>query len=127
MRFVTRAIARDPDDVAPDRSEIRSLVAVKGGSLVHCTLPPRRTSLAITHRTVDEIWFVLSGRAQVWRKHGEHAKITDVAPGVSLTIPCGTHFQFRTSGEKPFCFLAITMPPWPGEQEAEPVKGHWQV
>ena len=37
---------------APDGSRIRELVAVAGGSMVHCTLPLRAVSKAVVHATV---------------------------------------------------------------------------
>ena len=38
--------------------------------MAHGTLPPGAVSLAVTHRTVAEIWFVTGGAAEVWRKGG---------------------------------------------------------
>ncbi|HEX6508056.1 MAG TPA: cupin domain-containing protein [Chloroflexota bacterium] len=125
--FETSRVPAEPTDLAPDQSEIRVLASLKGGGLSHCTLPPRRTSLAVTHRTVDEIWYFLSGRGQIWRKRGDQVEIVDAHAGLCLTIPLGTHFQFRNTGWDPLCFIIITMPPWPGEQEAVRVEDHWQV
>jgi mannose-6-phosphate isomerase-like protein (cupin superfamily) len=48
-----------------------------------------------------------------------------VAPGVSLSIPLGTRFQLRNDGHAPLAAVAVTMPPWPGEDEAELVDGAW--
>ncbi|MFZ1963789.1 MAG: hypothetical protein WAU78_10070 [Roseiarcus sp.] len=48
-------------------------------------------------------------------------------PGLCLTIPLGTHFQFRAEPQAPFAFLAVTMPPWPGGDEAVPVAGPWRA
>ena len=53
--------------------------------------------------------------------------VVDVEPGTALTIPTGAHFQFRTTGPEPLCFVMCTMPPWPGEQEAVRVPDHWPV
>ena len=39
--------------VAPDGSRIRELVAVAGGSMVHCTLPKGAVSMAVVHATVE--------------------------------------------------------------------------
>ena len=52
-------------------------------------------------------------------------EIVKVEAGVSLTIPLGTHFQFRSTGKKPLQAIGVTMPPWPGEGEAFEVKGIW--
>ena len=116
----------EPFDVlAPDGSEIRVLGAVGGASMAHGVLPPGAVSLAVVHRTVEEIWFVLSGRAEVWRKQGDVESVIEAVPGVGLTIPLGTSFQFRTVGPDPFVFLMCTTPPWPGEGEAVRVEDYW--
>ena len=125
--FQTARAGGSADALAPDGSEIRLLGAVRGGGVVHCTLPPGRTSLAVRHRTVEEIWYVLGGRGQVWRGQGPREEVVDVEPGVALTIPLGVHFQFRTVGSEPLRFVIVTIPPWPGAEEAVRVKDHWET
>ena len=125
--FATRQLGEEYDVLAPDTSEIRLLVSTSRGSLVHGTLPPGHVSLAIVHRTVEEVWYVTAGRGQVWRKQGDQELIVDVEPGTALTIPTGVHFQFRNTGSEPLRFVMCTMPPWPGEQEAVRVPDHWPV
>ena len=79
----------------------------------------------MTHRTVEEIWYVLAGRGEMWRRQGNRDRVVPLEPGVCLTIPLGTHFQFRSLGPAPLAAVAVTMPPWPGSDEAMPVAGHW--
>src|SRR5215208_2196845 len=43
----------------------------------------------------------------------------------SVTIPVGTAFQFRNTGFEPLAAVGVTMPPWPGEDEAMEVAGPW--
>src|SRR5215211_5511316 len=117
-QFVTKMLADEPDDIAPDTSEIRLLASATRGSMAHGTLAPGEVSLAVRHRTVEEVWYVVEGRAQIWRKLGDDEKVVDAGPGSSLSIPVGTHFQFRTVGDEPFQFIMCTMPPWPGADEA---------
>jgi mannose-6-phosphate isomerase-like protein (cupin superfamily) len=124
--FMTRSLPRDVDALAPDGSEIRLLVRTERGSMAHGTLPPGGVSLAVTHRTVEEMWFVTGGRAEIWRTQGDHEEVIEVTAGDALTIPFGTHFQFRTLGDAPFTFIMCTMPPWPGDDEAVPVVGRWE-
>ena len=126
-RFQTKRLPADYDELAPDTSEIRVLGRTRRGSTAHGTLAPGAVALAIVHRTIDEIWYVLSGRAEIWRKQGEHEEVVEAGPGTSLTIPVGTHFQFRTAGDEPFRFVMFTMPPWPGDDEAMRVPDHWRV
>jgi mannose-6-phosphate isomerase-like protein (cupin superfamily) len=121
-----RSPAAAPDAVAPDGSEVRLLTSLAGGSFAHFTLPAGATSLAVTHRTVEEIWYFVAGEGEIWRRLGENEAVTAVAPGISVTIPLGTHFQFRASPAAPQAFVAVTMPPWPGPDEAYPVEGPWR-
>ena len=54
----------------------------------------------------------------MWRRLGEREEIVEVTPGVSLSIPLGTHFQLRNDAAEPLAAVAVTMPPWPGDDEA---------
>ncbi len=116
-----------PDVVAPDGSDVRILLRLSGGGMAHFELAPGQTSIAVAHRTVEEIWFFLGGRGEMWRKQGSREEVIAVDRGVCITIPLGTHFQFRSLGEEPLTAVAVTMPPWPGEKEAYPVDGKWQT
>ncbi len=124
--YDTRHLPVAPDTVAPDGSDVRILLGLKGGGMAHFELAPGTTSKAVTHRTVEEIWYFLSGRGQMWRRQGEQQQIVDVYPGVCLTIPLGTYFQFRSFGYEPLSALGVTMPPWPGDGEAIVVAGEWE-
>jgi mannose-6-phosphate isomerase-like protein (cupin superfamily) len=115
-----------PDAVAPDGSDVRVLVGLEAGGMAHFELGPGRTSRAVTHRTVEEIWYFVSGRGEMWRKRDGIEEVLDVGPGVCLAIPLGTHFQFRALGYGPLAAIGVTMPPWPGEGEAVPVEGKWR-
>jgi mannose-6-phosphate isomerase-like protein (cupin superfamily) len=96
--------------------------------MAHFELPPGQTSRAVTHRTVEEIWFFLSGRGEMWRlQSGQPETIVSVESGVCVTIPLGTHFQLRSLGFEPLSALGITMPPWPGDGEALVVPGKWNA
>ena len=84
-------------------------------------------SIPVAHRTIEELWYFLEGRGQVWRRLGEQQEVVDVSPGVSLTIPAGEHFQFRCTGAEPLTFVIATMPAWPGDGEAYRVDGYWEI
>lgn len=125
-RFESNQVARDYDVLAPDGSEIRLLHSLDGASVVHCRLPVGAVTIPVRHRTVEEVWYFLAGAGQVWRKQGQREQVLDVAPGLSLTIPLGTDFQFRNTGDVPLEFIIATTPPWPGEDEAVVVDaGRW--
>jgi len=68
---------------------------------------------------------VVGGRGEMWRRSGEREEVTVLEPGVCLTIPLGTHFQFRAAPDQAVSAVAITMPPWPGPDEAVWVAGPW--
>src|SRR5262245_20201454 len=124
--FATTRQPVDRNAIAPDTSDVRLLLQLSGGGLAHFELGPGRTSKAVAHHTVEEIWFFLSGRGEMWRKQGAREEVVPVSPGVSLTIPVGTHFQFRSFGYEPLSAIGVTMPPWPGESESYDVDGKWK-
>ena len=115
------------DVVAPDGSDIRILLRTDRSSMAHGTLAVGQTSVTVRHRTVSEMWFVVGGRAEVWRRFGAEESIVAVATGDALTIPLGTHFQYRTLGDVPFEFVMSNMPAWPNADEAVTADGPWQV
>lgn len=123
--FDTKRLPVARNAIAPDGSDVRVLLGLQGGGLAHFELAPGATSVAVSHRTVEEIWFVLSGRGEMWRKLGDHEEVVPLERGVSLTIPLGTHFQFRSFGNEPLAAIGVTMPPWPGENEAFKVQDKW--
>lgn len=113
------------DLVATDSSELTVLARTGRASMAHALLPVGASSIAVVHQTVDEIWFVVGGAAEVWRCNAGEETVETVASGASFAIPCGTKFQYRTIGGEPFCFVMATIPAWPGDGEAIPVEGVW--
>ena len=123
--FETKRLGAEADATAPDGTAVRLLPSLAGGSMAHFELPAGAVSHAVTHRTVEEIWYVLSGHGALWRRSPEDERIEPIGPGVALTIPLGVAFQFRADAGAPLAFLAVTMPPWPGMEEAVAVEGPW--
>jgi mannose-6-phosphate isomerase-like protein (cupin superfamily) len=120
-----RQLPETPDVTAPDGSDVRILCDLKGGSMAHFSLDPGKVSKAVMHRTVEEIWYIIAGEGEMWRADSRQEMVIALRPGLSLTIPVGTSFQFRSTGPSALEAVAITMPPWPGEDEAVLVKGVW--
>jgi mannose-6-phosphate isomerase-like protein (cupin superfamily) len=126
----TRSLASAPAVRAPDGSLVRPLCQIAGrGSFAHFQLEAGETAKAVSHATVAEIWYVVGGRGTLWRRpEGRDPVTVDLEPGVCLTIPVRTAFQFRAdpAGER-LAVVAVTMPPWPSgrEDEARPEQGPW--
>lgn len=123
----SRSLPPAYDVLAPDGSEIRLLAANDRASMVHCVLPPGAVSLAVKHRTVEELWYCVSGEGELWRRLGGQEETLALVPGVSADIPLGAHFQFRNLGEEPLELILTTIPPWPGENEVVRVEDHWRT
>ena len=123
--FQTKRLPPDPDAVAPDGSDVRVLVQVRGGGLAHFELAAGQTSVAVRHRSVEEMWYFVRGAGEMWRGSGDDEEVVAVSSGISITIPLGTAFQFRAEGTEPLAALGVTIPPWPGTGEAEIVDGPW--
>ena len=115
------------DVLAPDGSVVRVLARTGGGSMARFSLPGFGVSRAVVHRTVDELWYFIAGRGQMWLRCGDHESIIDVVPGTSIAIPVGTAFQFCSRSADTLQAVGVTMPPWPGHDEAVVVNGPWSA
>ena len=124
--FSAKSRPTDRDAVAPDGSDVRILLGLAGGGMACFELAAGETSIAVTHKTVEEVWYFLAGEGTMWRRQDGREEIIDVSPGLCLTLPLGTAFQFRASGSVPLEAVGVTMPPWPGDGEAVAVSGKWE-
>jgi len=125
LLFNNKSLTAAYDYLAPDKSEIRLLVEFDGGGICHCTLPVGKVSTAVKHKTVNEIWYCLSGEGEIWQQKNEEDEIRKFSVNDSFTIPLGNSFQFRNTGAVPLCILIVTIPKWPGADEAEITNGNW--
>jgi len=124
--FTSLRFPVEPTVRAPDGSDVRVLVALRGGGMAHFHLAAGAVARAVVHRSVEELWFIVAGRGEMWRRQGQREEIVPLEPGVCLSVPLGTEFQFRASRTEPVSAVAVTMPPWPGDEEAVFVTGPWQ-
>ena len=122
----TTELPETPDAKSPAGADIRFIMDGPTGNMIHSTLPRGQINRATRHKTVSEFWHVLEGRGQIWRSDGDAEVTVDLVPGVSIDIPVGTAFQYRSDAHFPLKFICISMPPWPGDEEAEYVDGPWQ-
>lgn len=121
----TTTLAPHPDATSPAGADIRFVMDSAAANMIHSTVPPGQTNRATIHATVSEFWHVLSGAGEIWRKNEEGEQITPLIPGTSIDIPVGTAFQYRNPADIPLTFICITMPPWPGDDEATHLSGPW--
>ncbi len=125
----------EPDAIAPDGSAVRVLVECRGASMAHFSLAPRQVSVAIAHRTLEEMWYFVGGAGEMWRRSERTGweETVAIGAGVAVTIPAGTPFQFRSFGDAPLAAVAATVPAWPGigdpsgRGEVEFVDGPWEA
>jgi len=124
VEWQTRTRSQQADDLAPDGSQIFWLTQVGGASMVACRLPGGQVSRATRHRTVEEVWYCVGGRGELWRGADDGtSEIVALEAGVSISIPRGTAFQFRAATDLEL--IIATTPPWPGADEAIPSDGVW--
>jgi mannose-6-phosphate isomerase-like protein (cupin superfamily) len=111
-------LPRERDAIAPDGAEVRLLATGECGSMAHFELGSGETSVAIAHRTLEELWFFLSGEGEMWLRAGHDAgsgSVLKLHADAALRIPARAHFQFRSFGSESLTAVGVTMPPWPGE------------
>ncbi|SOB79413.1 cupin domain-containing protein [Streptomyces sp. 1331.2] len=119
-----------PVVTAPDGAEVRPLLVLdEQGSLAVFVLAPGQVTHAVSHATVQELWYVTAGSGELWRRQGAREETVRLVPGTAASVPLGTAFQFRADEDSdgPLRITAVTMPPWPGtDGEARPEDGPWQ-
>jgi mannose-6-phosphate isomerase-like protein (cupin superfamily) len=124
-RFDTLHESEALNVTAPDGARVRVLLALRRGSMALFELQPGQVSAPIRHRSVEELWYVLSGEGEMWRRDAVGEAVVRLQPGLCLSMPLGTNFQFRCLGSESLRAVAVTLPPWPGADEALPVSGRW--
>jgi mannose-6-phosphate isomerase-like protein (cupin superfamily) len=124
--FSTVLVERAIQVVAPDGSAVRPLCTLPGqASFARFDLAAGQVSQAVSHRTVQEIWYIVAGGGEMWRRQHGKEEVTRLEPGTCLTIPSGTTFQFRAD-QWGLQVAAVTIPPWPDAAgEARLEQGLW--
>ncbi len=77
--FETKRLTAEATATAPDGSDVRVLLGLCSGGMAHFQLAAGRTSIAVTHRTVEEIWFVVSGQGRMWRMQNGREELVDLS------------------------------------------------
>jgi mannose-6-phosphate isomerase-like protein (cupin superfamily) len=123
--FAEALLPTERDAIAPDGSQVRLLVRLPGGSMAHFELGPGRSPVRRSTEPSARAWYIAQGLGRMWRRQDGTEREIDLRAGTALTIPVGTAFQFRNTGREPLAAVGVTMPPWPGEDEAMEVAGPW--
>src|SRR5438552_3353926 len=77
--FDTVELSRAPVVAAPDGSAVRPLCQLAGvASFAHYRLERGEVAKAVSHATVQEIWYVVAGAGQMWRHQGEVESTVDL-------------------------------------------------
>ena len=116
------------DAIAPDGSEVRFLAGLTRGGMASFSIGPGEVSIAVRHRTVEELWVFTYGHGEMWISPDGDVSLPAavVQAGDSVRIPVGASFQFRSLGTEGLTAVGVTMPPWPGDGEAIATIGPWQ-
>ena len=113
-----------PDTLAPDGAEIRGLLDRPHGaqrlSLAEALVKPGERTACVSHRTIEEFWYILRGQGRFHRfsPDGTGEQAAEVAPGDALLIPTGYRFYVENTGQEDLIVLCLDTPPWPGPDEA---------
>jgi mannose-6-phosphate isomerase-like protein (cupin superfamily) len=94
--FDTMRLPPGCDAIAPDGSCVRVLLRLGRGGMAHFELGVGRISRTMAHHHVEEIWYIVGGRGEMWRRDGDRQETVPLAAGTCVSIPTGTHFQFRS-------------------------------
>ena len=113
------SLPAEPTVTAPDGSHVRELLSLLSASAAHFELARGAVSRAGRHRMVEEIWYILTGHGEMWRRGSTLEQVISLHPDLCLTIPLGTSFQFRSLGESSLSAFAVTIPRWPSESDDE--------
>ncbi len=111
-------------EIAPDGSSVELLQRSPLASQCLCTLPAGCISKAVRHRSVEELWYVVTGTGDLWLEGKGNIPLT---AGASVRIEAGQGFQFRADADETLRIHITTLPPWPGDTEAESATGPWQA
>lgn len=130
MTFTTRHLRETGVVTAPDGSAVRPLAELPGvAGLAHVELAPGQVCRAVSHATVQEIWYVIGGSGRMWRRDTVQESTVDLVAGTCLTVPLGTMFQVRADVHTSLRMVALTVPPRPADGNAQGVagRGRWPV
>ena len=87
QRFGTMQLPDAPDATAPDGSDVPGAAAARPWLDGALRLAAGRVSRAVARHAVEELWYILAGQGQMWRRQGERQEKVPLRPGTCLSIP----------------------------------------
>jgi mannose-6-phosphate isomerase-like protein (cupin superfamily) len=98
----------------PMKTEVSKVILNNSmGGVIHYTLPSGTKSQKIKQNMVRELWYITAGSGEIWRKNCNEESIVPLSVGVSIDIPLGTEFQYKSSHNSELIFTCVIMPKWP--------------
>lgn len=106
----TVTLAQAPTVSSIDGFDLRPLVSAETASMAHLRLPSSSISGACHHGAFDELWYVMTGTAQLWMRTCGRQRIHHLREGSSIHIPPDTDFQLSVEFGAAFTAITITVP-----------------
>lgn len=103
---------------------LRALVEGEQCALGELALAAGQHTAAVSHRTVEQLWYVAAGSGELWRTSAGERRLDELRPGTCVHVPPGVPFQLR-AGAQGVRLMVVTSPRWPGAHEAAPARGPW--
>src|SRR5690242_8322951 len=108
--WITMDLAEEPDRRSPGcDAEIRFLPGFPAADFAHATVEARTASPAAILTEQTELFYVVGGEGELWRRHDGVEEVTRLRTGRSVGIPPGVDYQYR-SGHEPLRLLVATLP-----------------
>ena len=75
---------------------------------------PDTVSIPVQRKDLEELYFVIAGKGEVWLKdiESEKEKVVVLKPGTIIQIPSTSVVQYRNTGKKNLILLVPTNPPY---------------
>jgi len=122
--FQTLQIAEAVLEIAPDGSSVLPLLRFPEGSMARFEFASGQVSHAVLHPGLDELWYVVDGSGEMWRRQETRSSIEPLMSGSCASIPRETAFQCR-AGPAGLTVIAVTLPAWSGAADAIGATGPW--
>jgi mannose-6-phosphate isomerase-like protein (cupin superfamily) len=127
-RWETQRLAECPTRAAPAAAfTIAILPSFPEGEIAHATAIPDQIAGSARVQGLAELFYVIEGRGQLWRASGNVETVTELEPGVCVTITPGIEYQFRATRHPMTSLVATTARFDPGENWLQGERRYWNA